>query len=129
MNKKNKVINILKKWILYLIVILISVILAVVGALHSNTDLLEVAFGLLSGALVAFITSLILGVSKENSDDEQWLSLLDGIAQDQLEREQSNAQIFRGTGNDTFEINQLMASAQRRIWILGTNMSNTLIHH
>ena len=129
MNKKNKVINILKKWILYLIVILISVILAVVGALHSNTDLLEVAFGLLSGALVAFITSLILGVSKENSDDEQWLSLLDGIAQDQLEREQSNAQIFRGTGNDTFEIDQLMASAQRRIWILGTNMSNTLIHH
>lgn len=130
MNKKDKIIRILKKRFLYLLVIVISFGLAVYGALASNADCLEIAFGIFSGALTALIASSTLGLSEdEDVDDSKWLNLLESIAKDQHSIADDEIEIFRGTESESYNINDLIASAQKRVWILGANLTNTLMHH
>lgn len=130
MNKKDKIIQILKKRFLYLLVIVVSLGIVVYGVLASNFDCLEIAFGIFSGALTALIASSTLGISRdEDTDDSEWLALLNSIAKDQHKITEDEIEIFRGTESASHKINDLIVSAQKRIWILGTNLTNTLIHH
>lgn len=130
MNTKDRIIQTLKKRFLYLLVIVVSLSLVVYGALASDPDCLEIAFGIFSGAITALIASSTLEISQDvDADDGKWLALLDSIAQDQHKAPDGEIELFRGTASGSRDISSLIASAEKRIWILGTNLTNTLMHH
>lgn len=130
MNTKDRIIQILKKRFLYLLVIVVSLGLVVYGELASDADCLEIAFGTFSGTATALIASSTLGISKdEGADDSKWFALLESIAKDQHKNPRDEIELFRGTASSSHDISDLIASAKNRIWILGTNLTNTLIHH
>ena len=133
MNKKDKIIRALKKRILYLIVIIVGVVLIFIGAWQNDGDLLEVAFGLLSGAIVALLSSSLLSKANQEplKDASRTISLLNAIKKDMQDPcdDVKDIELFKGTGNNAFSIEELLAAAKRRIWILGTNLSNTMLHY
>ena len=129
MNKKDVLMQKLKKRLLYMIVIVVSVIMLIVGLIYSNAQVVEIAFGLFSGSVTAFISSSIIGKTFDEGEDDEVVGLLDAIAADLPERPLCPVEVFDGEEHDLERIRGIVAGAKKRIWVLCTNATNTLSNY
>ncbi len=129
MNKKDVLMQKLKKRLLYMIVIVVSVIMLIVGLIYSSAQVVEIAFGLFSGSVTAFISSSIIGKTFDEGEDDEVVGLLDAIAADLPERPLCPVEVFDGEEHDLERIRGIVAGAKKRIWVLCTNATNTLSNY
>lgn len=121
------------KYCIWLCVLIFGIIAVGLSLYYGNGQWLEISMGLFSGATISLITSFAITV-QDNKDDlernSRTLDILDAIESDLNNADTPNGiRIYQNNKNDGLDTIAMLKKARKRIWILGTDMSNTMIRY
>ncbi len=117
----------MKKGYLFLAVIILALVL-ICGALISKSkeqagSLINIGFSLLSGALVPLIyLRIVNGSGDEESIESRYSQTVQKIISTKAEAS-SISHVTVANGLDEAELKQLIKKAQKRVWIMGSDLS------
>ena len=116
---------------IWLGVLMLGAIAIGLSLYYDNGSWLEVSVGLFSGAAISFVTSFTITQQDTKTDQDQhekMLALLNTLGKElQNESTPNGIRVYKNNRNDGLDMNAMLGAAKKRIWILGTDLSNTLV--
>lgn len=125
-------LHFLKTKFIYLTFLFIGVVAVFLSIYYENGNAIELSFGLLSGALVALVTSFTVSQKRgENDSTDRVAELLDLISDVNADKNNlpHGIGIYPSAKGEGLDISKLICDAKERVWILSTDMSNFVIRH
>ena len=128
----NYKLHFLKTKFIYLSFLFIGLVAVMLSFYYENEDSIELSFGLLSGAIVALVTSFTIapGHGDEEKTGDNVAMLID-LLNDVNESANlpKGVFVYPDAKDNGLDIDSLISSAKERIYVLGTDMSNFTIRY